>query len=97
MKYELPDEATLAKYMHLLQTVLLAARGSSDPEVADLAHAVHNLPDLLLRWRDMDEPSQYGALRRCEALHPRWAGHFTKILESGAPPDWQLKWKKQAE
>jgi hypothetical protein len=97
MKYELPDEATLAKYMHLLQTVLLAARGSTDPQVAELAYSVHNVPDLLLRWRDMDEPSQYGALRRFEAHHPRWAGHFTKILEAGAPPDWQLKWKKQEE
>jgi hypothetical protein len=97
MTYELPDKATLAKYMHLLQSVLLAARSSSDPEVADLAYAVHNLPDLLLRWKDMDEQSQHGALRRFEKQHPRWAGHFTKTLEAGAPPDWPLKWKKPDE
>lgn len=95
MKYELPDEITLAKYMHLLQAVLLAARGSADPQMADLGYAVHNLPDLLLRWRDMDEAAQYGALRRFEELHPQWAGHFTSILEKGAPPNWQTKWTKR--
>jgi hypothetical protein len=95
-EYELPDEATLAKYMHLLSTVLLAARNSADPQLADLAYAVHNLPDLLLRWSDMNEMSQGAALRRFESKYPEWAGHFTKILETGAPPNWQLRWTKQA-
>jgi len=94
MNYQLPDEATLAKYIHLLQAVLLAARGSTDPAVVDLAYAVHNLPDLLMRWPDLDEASQAGALRRFEEKHPEWAGHFSGILERGAPPGWQLKWTR---
>lgn len=81
--YELPDPATLAKYMHLLQAVLIAIRGSTDPEAADLAYAVHNLPDLLLRWSDMDEAAPASALRRFEAKYPRWRAQFTRILEEG--------------
>jgi hypothetical protein len=94
VKYELPDEDTLAKYMHLLQAVLIAIRTSPDPEAADLADAVHNLPDLLMRWSDANEDWQAGALRRIEAKHPQWKGHFTGIMERGAPPGWQLKWTK---
>lgn len=93
----LPDEATLAKYMHLMQEVLLAIRGSPDREAADLAYAIHNLPDLLMRWPDLNEKAQAGAMRRFESLHPRWAGHFTGILEGGAPAGWQLKWTKRTE
>jgi hypothetical protein len=94
MSYELPDEAMLAKYMHLLQAVLIAIRSSPDREASDLAYAVHNLPDLLMRWSDLDEDSQAEALRQIEAKHPRWKGHFTGILERGAPPGWQATWSK---
>jgi hypothetical protein len=94
MKYELPDEATLAKYMHLLQAVLIAIRTCPDREASDLADAVHNLPDLLMRSSDLNEDWQADALRDIEAKHPRWKGHFTGILERGAPPGWQLKWTK---
>ena len=70
MQYDLPDEETLAKYMALLQRVLITAKNSTDPEVAELAYAVHNLPDLLLRWPDMDERNQAESLRRFEARYP---------------------------
>lgn len=95
MKYELPDEDTLAKYMHLLQAVLIAIRTTRDREASDLADAVHNLPDLLLRWPDFNEQEQAEALRRIEEKHPNWRGHFSRILEQGAPPGWQLKWTKR--
>ena len=93
----LPDEATLAKYMHLMQAALLAIRASPDREAADLAYAIHNLPDLLMRWPELDEKEQAGAMRRFEAQHPRWAGHFTGILKGGAPTRWQLKWTRRAD
>jgi hypothetical protein len=80
--------------MHLLYAVLLAARSSSDPEIAKLGYAVHKLPDLLLRWSDMVEGEQLAALLRFEADHPRWAGHFTRILEGDPSSDWQNRWKK---
>jgi hypothetical protein len=94
MKYELPDEDTLGKYMHLLYAVLLATRSSADPELAQLGYAVHNLPDLLLRWSDMVQGEQLAALQRFETDHPRWAGHFTGILEGAPSVDWQNRWTK---
>ncbi|MEW5741903.1 MAG: hypothetical protein AB1938_23515 [Myxococcota bacterium] len=54
---------------------------------------MHDLPDLLLRWPDMKEDWQAAALRAFEAKHPRWQGHFTRILEEGAPDGWQLIWR----
>jgi hypothetical protein len=92
--YELPDEVTLAKYMHLLQMVLLSIRNAPEREGQDLAYAVHNLPDLLMRWSDLREQSVMSALRRFEAQYPAWKGRFTGILERGAPEGWQLKWTK---
>ena len=58
MRYQLPDEETLGKYMCMLRRVLVQARlraYQSDPQIADLLDAVENVPDLLLRWDDMDE------------------------------------------
>jgi len=95
--YDIPNEMTLAKYMHLVQAVLLAARGSSDPEIAELAYAVHNLPDLLMRWSDMDEAAQLAALQRFESTYPRWGGHFTGIARKGAPPGWQARWTPRSK
>lgn len=74
MKYELPDEETLAKYMHLLQAVLLAIRNAPQAEASALADAVHNLPDLLLRWPDFDQENQAANFRRIEETYPRWRG-----------------------
>ena len=89
-----PDEATLAKYMALLQAVLIAIRTSPDREASDLADAVHNLPDLLTRASDLNEDWQADALRQLEAKYPRWKGYFTGILDRGAPPGWQQRWMK---
>lgn len=47
MGYQLPDDETLAKYMHFLCGVLITARArawATDPQLADLLDVVHNLP-----------------------------------------------------
>lgn len=97
MRYELPNEETLGNYMYMLHRVLIMARFRSyetDPQLAKLLDAVHNLPDLLLRWSDMNESWLKDELHHLEATHPEWKGCFTTPLEEGAPKDWQLKWKR---
>jgi len=93
--YTLPDNATLAKYMYLLFRVIITARArtyDSDPALAQLLDAVHNLPDLLLRWPDMNESFVAADLEGFERDHPGFRGAFSTILKDGAPPRWQLKW-----
>lgn len=97
MRYQLPDEETLGKYMYMLRQVLVQARFraySKDPQLADLLDAVENVPDLLLRWPDMKESIVLEDLHRVETAFPEWKGCFTRALEEGAPEDWQLKWKQ---
>jgi hypothetical protein len=55
-----PDGETLVRYLALLQTVFVRARlraYETDPQLAELLDAVHNIPDLLCRWSDMNESS----------------------------------------
>jgi len=82
MTYDVPDAPTLAKYLDLLTRVLIAIRGSADEEAADLAYAVHNLPALLLRWRDRNEEEQLTAILRFERKYPKWGDHFSIALQS---------------
>lgn len=88
MAHDLPKPETLAKYMCLLHTVLVRARSrlyDTDPQVAELLDAVENLPDLLLRWSDMDEGMVRDAFEDLERRYPEWASQFTRILINGAP------------
>jgi hypothetical protein len=94
MRYQLPNEETLGNYMCMLRHVLLQARlraYKTDPQIAELLDAVENVPDLLLRWKDMDESIVIGQLHAIEASYPEWRGWFTSPLENGAPDSWQLK------
>lgn len=94
MAYELPPPDVLANYMHLLRSVLLEARFrtyGADPQLARLLDAVENLPDLLMRWSDLDEQIIAEDLAAAEAAHPEWGRKFSRILEEGAPAGWQLR------
>ena len=91
MAYELPDMETLAKYMYLLHRVLIVARATDDARVGMLMDAVENVPDLLMRWPDMQESWVRADLERFEERFPQLKGTFTRILDEGAPANWQLK------
>jgi hypothetical protein len=94
VSYELPDMATMAKYMHLLRRVVVQSRlraYETDPQIADLLDAVENVPDLLMRWPDMQEGIVLDDLMRVEQRYPEWRGRFTRILTEGAPENWQEK------
>jgi hypothetical protein len=94
MAYEFPDEATLVKYLAVLRDVLVIAKNSTDPQVAELAYAVHNVPDLLARWPDMKEQEVHYLLRRWEERYINGATIFTSTLENGPGDNWQLRWGK---
>jgi hypothetical protein len=94
MRYQLPDEETLGNYLCMLRHVLLQARlraYETDPQIAKLLDAVENVPDLLLRWKDMDESIVIGQLNDIETSYPEWKGWLTGPLLNGAPANWQLK------
>ena len=58
MSCNFPVEETLVKYLALLSKVLILARKSAyefDEQSVRLLDAVHNVPDLLCRWQDMNE------------------------------------------
>ena len=96
MKYELPDEETLAKYLAMLNDVLVAARFRAyqfDVQTAELLDAVHNVPDLLCRWPDTDESWVLTDLKRYEEKYCEAAPRFTNTLLNGPREGWQLKWE----
>jgi hypothetical protein len=100
MSYNFPDEETLVKYLALLSKVLILARHSayqSDPKMAQLLDAVHNVPDLLCRWQDMNESYVLADLEAYETKHCGNWHPFSEILKHGASPDWQLVWKGMDE
>lgn len=95
MNYQLPDETTLAKYLCMLQRVFVLARFrayETDPQLARLFDAVENVPDLLMRWPDMED-IVVGQLEHLEGQYPEWSAAFTSILRSGAPERWQQRWR----
>ena len=97
MDYQLPPVDVLAKYMCLLRRAIVQARAKAyddgNAQIAHLLDAIENVPDLLMRWPDMDEEIVMGDLTRVEATYPEWSGRpFTEILRAGAPANWQLRW-----
>jgi hypothetical protein len=85
----LPDERTLAKYMHLMRQAIVLARSraySTDPQIADLLDAIENLPDLLTRWPECDEAIVAADLAAVEKRYPEWRGRLTGALR-GPPSD----------
>jgi hypothetical protein len=96
MSYNFPDEETLVKYLALLKKVLIIARSNacySDKKMAQLLDAVHNVPDLLCRWQDMNESWVLADLEAYEEKYCGGSHPFSKILEQGPDPNWQLNWK----
>ena len=96
MSYNFPDEEALVRYLALLSKVLILARHSayeSDKKMVQLLDAVHNVPDLLCRWQDMNESYVLADLEAYEAQYCGDAHPFSNILKHGVNPDWQLVWK----
>ena len=94
MKYVLPDEDTLAKYLAMLRAVLVQARlkaYSTDSQIAQLLDAVENVPDLLCRWPDMKEQIILEDLKSYEKKYLNGNEYFSGIIKNGAPENWQLK------
>lgn len=56
-----------------------------------LLDAVHNLPDLLLRWPDANESWIRADLEQVESRFEEWRGCFVSLLEDGPRPGWQLR------
>jgi hypothetical protein len=98
MKYFLPDEITLAKYLAMLRDVIVEARFRAyehDKQTAELLDAVENVPDLLCRWPDMNESIVLGELEAYEAKYCNGVDRFSGILKRGPKPDWQLVWQSK--
>ncbi len=96
MSYTFPDGETLARYLALLQRVLVQARFrayETDPRLAELLDTVHNIPDLLCRWPDMNESWVLDDLERYERKYHGGPPAFSRILVDGHPANWQLVWK----
>ncbi len=99
MSYDFPDAATLGKWHALLMAVLIEARAlawseTSHSQIADLLDAVHNIPDLLCRWPDMDKEFVVTDLLAYEHKYCAGKPRFTRILREGPREGWQLRWAK---
>jgi len=83
--YQLPDVETLARYMALLRAVLLETRLAGyegDAKLAaDLMDAVENVPDLLLRWQEMDEGIVWAQLEGLSERAPRLVDRLAAIKD----------------
>jgi hypothetical protein len=98
MSYKFPNEETLVKYLALLEKIIVLARFNaykSDPKMAQLLDAVHNVPDLLCRWQDMNESYVLSDLEKYEAKYCEGSHPFSEILRKGVSQDWQLEWKNK--
>src|SRR5262245_44139372 len=95
MSYTYPDRETLGRYLCLLSKVLIHARrraSGSDKQMAELLDAVHNVPDLLARWPDMQEEWVLAELEKYEAKYCGGNHPFSGILKYGVESSWQFKW-----
>ena len=93
MDYQFPDDATLGKYLSVLARILIDARVrayKSDPQLAELLDAAHNLPDLLSRWPDAEEEWIVEAIDGYERKYGLTGRPYSTIREDGPTPDWQL-------
>ena len=96
MKYNIPDEETLARYLAMLRDVLVDLRFRAygqDPQAAELLNVVHNVPDLLARWPDMKQEWVIGGLEAYEKKYLGGEGRYSGVLRQGPQEGWQLKWK----
>ena len=97
MSHSFPAQDTMVKYLALLSKVLITARHRASDKQIELLDAVHNLPDLLCRWPDMNESWVLADLEAYEAKYCEGTDPFTGILKRGPDPDWQLVWKAREE
>ena len=98
MSYIFPEDETLARYLAMLSKVLIQARHraySTDPQLAELLDAVHNVPDLLCRWPDMEEEWAIADLERYEERYHGGSSLFSRIITEGPEEGWQLKWTEK--
>lgn len=56
----LPNETELVKYLTVIREAILHARvlawqKRSHEEIADLLDAIHNVPEMLIKWESCDE------------------------------------------
>jgi hypothetical protein len=89
---QLPDDDSLRRYLALLQRALILARVrayETDPQLADLLDAIHNVPTYLVRWPEMKEFLVADALEDLGKKYPEWRG-LLSILQDGARPGWPL-------
>ena len=101
MNYTFPDAETLGKYNALLMAVLIEARflaykRAPHEQIAGLIDTVHNVPDLLCRWPDMNEEYVLSDLRSYEQKYCQGHPRFTGILTEGPRENWQVRWTKPA-
>jgi hypothetical protein len=82
-------EPFLSAYLAVLETATVAARNWAGGEVsreqiADLMDAVHNIPRLLNRWEECDEPSLRSALKQYDRKWARSEANvrLTRVLQT---------------
>ena len=76
--------------MRLLQRALVLARFrayETDPQLAALLDAVHNLPDLLLRWPEFMRDWVRADLEALAANYPEWKD-LPQLLQAPADSSW---------
>lgn len=86
MAYSFPDEETLAKYLAILDWVLIDARymGHESPDKLEaLIDAAHNIPHLLCRWPEAKESLIIESLRGYEEQYCSGGARYTGILDTG--------------
>jgi len=84
---DLPDDATLARYLEMLYRALVEIRmlaSNENPRVAQLADAVHAVPKQLLRFAELRPALLLAALEQYEARYPGGAGRFSALLRDDA-------------
>ena len=84
-----------ARYLSLLARIQIDARfraHESDPQLAELLDAIHNLPDLLSRWPDAKEEWIAEAIEGYERKYGLTGRPYSMIIENDSQSDWQLRW-----
>jgi hypothetical protein len=92
----LAPEPLLSAYLAVLRDATIYARnwaaGDVSPgKLGDLMDAIHNIPELLNRWEDCDEPSLRSALESYDKRWIEWEGDlslmnvFKTVVAKGKP------------
>jgi hypothetical protein len=82
MMMAIAPEPLLSAYLAVLRDATIYARngavGDISPEkLGDLMDAVHNIPELLNRWEECDEPSLRSALESYDKRWVQWQGDLS--------------------